>query len=139
MGERNEGIAGEYHTGYTNAMKMLLKILSVLMVWAVVGYIIFYVDPETIKDVGLPGSYAPFVVSFAIAAAYSILIVTHSFILSLVITVFATLAIALAIARLMTTFTGIIILLLIIFSFYIHFRRDSISGDSVSKSDEGVR
>lgn len=104
------------------------------MVWAVVFYIVVYVDPETVKDVGVEGSYAPFVSAAALAVFYTVLTASHSPVLALVITVFSVLALFLAITQLMTLFTGIIIFLLILFSVYIHSRRDS-----VSKSDDGVR
>lgn len=52
-------------------MLKLLRILAIVSVWSVVGSVIYFVEPETIKDIGIQGSYVVFVTIFALATAYT--------------------------------------------------------------------
>ncbi len=52
-------------------MHILPKLFGATLLWGVVAYIIFFIDPSLLKNVWLPGLYLPFVLAVAIAAWYS--------------------------------------------------------------------
>ncbi len=52
-------------------MHILPKLFGVLLLWGVVAYIIFFIDPSLLKNVWLPGLYLPFVLAVGAAAWYT--------------------------------------------------------------------
>lgn len=58
---------------------MLPKIFTLFVLWGAVGYLIIYIDPERVKDVGGEGLYLPMIVLAASAIWYSVLTATKSF------------------------------------------------------------
>jgi len=52
-------------------MIRMLKILSILAVWSVLGAVVIYIDPETIKDVLIPNSYLPMIGLVGVVVGYT--------------------------------------------------------------------
>lgn len=49
-----------------------------MLLWASVAYVVAYVEPELLKDVGVPGSYLPFFVILWVAISYTLVLVLKS-------------------------------------------------------------
>ena len=96
------------------------------MLWGAVAYIVIYVEPESIRDIGIEGMYLPFVAIVTIAIWYTVMMVAQSWMFSLTVSALLGLTLTLSILRLMSWFTLLIISLLIGFSLYLHKRRDSV-------------
>ena len=52
-------------------MLMILKIISIISVWAVVAFATIYIDPATIKDILIPGLYLPMILIIGVATGYT--------------------------------------------------------------------
>lgn len=52
-------------------MNLGLQILASLSLWGVVGSIIYFIDPEIIKDYPIPGLYILFLASVMVAFAHT--------------------------------------------------------------------
>jgi len=57
---------------------LLPKILSLAILWGVVGFIIFYIDPVAVSDLFVKGVYLPLLVAVYLAVAYSFGLLTRS-------------------------------------------------------------
>lgn len=47
------------------------KLLTILVLWSSVAYMVLFIDPMLLKDVGLPGFYLPFVGMITLASWYT--------------------------------------------------------------------
>lgn len=52
-------------------MLMVLKVISVISLWAVVALATIYIDPATIKDILIPGIYLPMILVIGVATGYT--------------------------------------------------------------------
>ena len=52
-------------------MLMVLKVISIISVWAVVALATIYIDPATIKDILIPGLYLPMILVIGVATGYT--------------------------------------------------------------------
>ncbi len=50
---------------------MVLKVISIISVWAVVTLATIYIDPATIKDILIPGLYLPMILVIGVATGYT--------------------------------------------------------------------
>lgn len=114
-------IAPLYRTGYTRVMKLVLKALGVISLWSIVIGIVIFVDPSLLRDILIPGLYLPFVFAVFVALGYTILVITHSFWLSLVVAALICLAIVLSIMQMLFWFVGLGIFVLLSVVCYIYF------------------
>ncbi|MFH2019470.1 MAG: hypothetical protein ABII80_02555 [bacterium] len=92
-------------------MKVILKIISLLLLWGAVVGVVLYVDPASLRDIGIEGVYLPFLGLFALVIFYTLLTITRSWKKSGVITLLLELLLASSIFRVATWFlVGVIIL-----------------------------
>lgn len=75
-------------------MIRFLEYLAAASLWLVVGSVIVYIDPLTIRDVLIPGLYLPLLVITWLALAYSISLLVSRAIYILGITTFLTVFLA---------------------------------------------
>lgn len=52
-------------------MLMVLKVISIISLWAVVTLATIYIDPATIKDILIPGIYLPMILVIGVATGYT--------------------------------------------------------------------
>lgn len=52
-------------------MKLILRVVTLVALWAFVAVSVIYVDPALIRDVGVPGLYLPMLLSIWIALVYT--------------------------------------------------------------------
>lgn len=88
-------------------MKYLPKIIAVTLMWGVVLGIIFYVDPDAIKDTLIPGVYLPLILSMAVSCWYSILLITKSLKTAGLVTIVIVIAMVTTIFRYMNVLVGV--------------------------------
>ena len=91
------------------------------LLWGVVAYIVLFVDPSLIKDVGVPGLYLPFLLSVGVASWYTFALLSKRGWGALVLTLLVVLSLFLAIVRLMYPLLAIGLLLLSGFIVYLTF------------------
>lgn len=96
-------------------MKIVLKTVSLILLWGMVVYVIMFVDPESVKDVGIPGSYLPLLAPFFAAVWYTGYLILKVFWSSITIACLLLLALTLGIAGIMNLFLGLIITAIITF------------------------
>jgi hypothetical protein len=103
------------------------------MVWGSVVYMVIYIDPAIVRDIGFEGLYLPFITLFTLSFWYTIVTVTSSWKLATALSILTGLALILSIIKLMNWFTMVALILLMGFTLYLHMKRDSVneSVDSV--------
>jgi hypothetical protein len=106
-------------------MKWILKGVSAAMLWGVAIYIVVYIDPESVKDIGVEGAYLPFLAAILTALWYTVMIVMGSGLTALVVTALLGLALVLSMNQLLTWFTMTVIGIMIVFLVYLLQRRSS--------------
>ena len=79
-------------------MIRFLEYLAAASLWLVVGSVIVYIDPMTIRDVLIPGLYLPLLVITWLALAYSISLLISRVRYVLGITTFLTVFLAIFLA-----------------------------------------
>lgn len=101
-----------------------MKLCSLLLLWGMVGGMVGFVEPELIRDVIIPGSYLPLVGLVWITLGYSALLVTHSWLGALVLSLTMMAGIVLSMLGLMHWGLFMTLLLtLVIESWYIYKQR----------------
>lgn len=53
-------------------MKLILRIMTFVALWSLVGIIVVYVDPALIRDMGIVGLYTPMIAAVWMALVYTI-------------------------------------------------------------------
>lgn len=100
-------------------MNLLLKFISAVMLWGIVVYMIIYVDPATVKDVGIEGAYLPLLIPFFASCWYTAFIIFAAFWSPLAIALLLILSLVLGIAGLMNIFLGLVITAMIGFVIFL--------------------
>ncbi|GEM_PF-6593069 len=52
-------------------MRVFFEALGFLLVWLIVGYVMFFIDPSTLKDVVIKNAYLPAFLLVLLATSYS--------------------------------------------------------------------
>lgn len=82
-------------------MRSLPKVSAILILWGLVGLVVWRVEPAMLRDVGIPGLYLPMVGLVTFASWYSALIVTKSWKASLLMSFIVAVALITLILRFM--------------------------------------
>lgn len=105
---------------YTRAMKIVLKAVSLIAIWGVVAYIVWFIDPESVKDWGGDGLYLPFLLPVIAAVWYTFYLGWKSVLVATVVSAIAILGLILGMAGLMNMLLGTVLVLMILFTLYLH-------------------
>lgn len=108
-------------------LNYLPKILSLILLWGVVTLIIIYVDPSTIRDVGIEGVYLPLLIAVFIASAYSMFLLSGAWIVGALSALLIVLALLLLIFKVFNAFVAIAIVGAILAMNYFVIHKDSTS------------
>lgn len=103
----------------------LPKIISLLLLWGLVAGVIVYVDPQSIRDIGVEGLYLPLLIAVLLAVWYSMTLLTRSGWVGLVSALLVDLALVLLIIKVFNMLTGVAILSLIVSMSYFAINRNS--------------
>lgn len=76
-------------------MARFLEYLAAASLWLVVGSVITYIDPITIRDLLIPGIYLPILVIIWLATAYSLSLFVNKTVYIIGITTLLTICLAL--------------------------------------------
>lgn len=116
-------------------MKWIPKLISLVCLWGAVAWIVIEVEPELLKDIILPGSYAPFFILVTVATWYSFAIFIRSFWKSLMLSI--TLVACLVLSAMGVMHPGLLITLLLtlgIESWYIYNDHEKINSTDEQKN-----
>lgn len=98
--------------------KLLPKVCALVGVWGVVALVVLYIDPATIKDVGIRGVYLPMLLLVAGASLYTSLVGGRSWIVALLTSALVGLGMLLLILKVFTMISGLAIVVSIIVMHY---------------------
>lgn len=110
-------------------MRWLPKLLSVVFLWALVFYLILFVDPELIRDIGIKGVYLPFLLSLFLAFVYTFSLLFRTVKIGAFLAFLIISLLALQLFRILTLLT---LLLSILFTGIVLFRFYSSKRDGLS-------
>lgn len=86
----------------------LIKVMSLVFLWAMIAYILLYVDPELLKDVGIKDSYLPFFTALFLVLSYTFHAFTKSLKKSLMASSAVIFLLVLSTQRVLTMLTALI-------------------------------
>lgn len=119
-------------------LKWIPKVISLLLLWGSLLTVVVYVEPELLKDILIPNSYAPFIALLSLCLWYTIALFVRKFWASLALALTIVLGIVLSIMKLMHIGLVIALLLtLVIESVYIYRRDEKIQPQNEHK-DRGT-
>lgn len=119
-------------------LKWIPKVISLMLLWGFLLAVVMYIEPELLRDILIPNSYAPFVALITICLWYTIALFVRKFWASLGITLTIVLGIVLSIIKLMHIGLAIVLVLtLVIESVYIYRRDEKIHSQNEFK-DRGT-
>lgn len=76
-------------------LKLVLRVTILLLLWILLGIVIFFVNPEIIRDLVISGSYLPFLLLLWITIFYTCLLILGTskriVLLAIILSVFVTL------------------------------------------------
>lgn len=105
-------------------MKWLVRVVSLLLVWGLLVLFVVGVDPRTVRDVGVVGSYLPFWILVLLVLWYTLGLLTSRWLYGLLVAV--TVVVGLILSMLQVMHIGLLLALgltLIIESWYIYRKR----------------
>ncbi len=109
--------------------------VSLLVLWGAVAAVIVFIDPELIRDVLIPESYLPFYILLLFTIWYTLAFITKTTWLSLLLSVTLVGSMVLTMLKLMHLGLAVVILLtLVIESWYIYSRHEKIYPDNEQKN-----
>jgi len=92
-------------------MKIVLKLISLLMLWGATIGVVLLVDPASLRDVGLEGVYLPFLILVGGTVFYTLLTVLKSWKKAGLITLLLELLLVASIFRVATWFlVGVVVI-----------------------------
>lgn len=98
----------------------MLKILSVMVLWLPTIYIILYIEPFLLQDIGVAGLYLPLLISLSMSILYTFATLTKSIITGLLVTLPMMGIIVLSLVKVLTVYNGVATI--IFFGFIIYQR-----------------
>jgi len=85
---------------YTDlVMRWVPKIISLMAIWGTVAYVVVYIDPELLRDVWIPGMYAPFQLLLGVAVWYTVSALIKSYGKAAIISLLVVLLMSLSILK----------------------------------------
>ena len=95
-------------------MKFVLRAIVLALLWGMVGYTIFYIDPASIANLVVEGLYLPFLGLVFVATLYSLSLLFRSLGKALFISVLIILLLTTGILGYFNWFLGLVVLLIIV-------------------------